>query len=198
MYRLYFKLKNIKKISGRELIGWSLLTLLLAVMFMEAFVIPTHRVLDHIYEKQVVIEKIEINRSPWERMTLYADGQTYYMNRSDRAKPSIRQIRKDLKSGVLAVGDTVTIQFISADDILFNFILQKKRIVDLRTEDTVYYDLDTEKKILTEEKVTVIVFFFLLLLVWTVYTVIFILLTYDIVGRRRLTKSERKRVRKKE
>jgi uncharacterized protein (UPF0218 family) len=198
LYRWYFKPKNIKKIPKREMIVWSLLTCLLAVIFAEAFVIPKHRVLDSICEKQVVIEKIETNSYPRHRMLLHADGQTYYMSYSShRAKPSIRQIREDLKSGVLSVGDTVTIQFVSADDILLNFILQKKRIVDLRTEDTVYYDLDTEKKILTEEKAVVIVVFFPLLLLWTAYTVIFLLLAYDIVGRRRLTKSERKRMREK-
>ena len=167
----YIICKNIKKISKRDIACWIFLTLFLIELFIEAFLIPKYHVLNPIYEKSLVIERIYFDNHHHKRMILHADGEEYYMSYSSLyASESIRKIRKDLENGTLAVGDTVTIQFISADDIRFNFILQKKRIVDLRTENEIYYTLDTEKTILTEHKIGAIILFFVFLLVWSLFT----------------------------
>ncbi|MBR5188256.1 MAG: hypothetical protein IKW18_07285 [Clostridia bacterium] len=164
------KWKNIKKISKRDIVCWIFLTLFLIELFIEAFLIPKYHVLNPIYEKHLAIERIYLD-SYRKRVVLYADGEEYYMGYSSLyASESIRKIRKDLENGTLAVGDTATIQFISADDIRFNFILQKKRIVDLRTENEIYYTLDTEKTILMEHKIGAIILFFVFLLVWSLFT----------------------------
>ena len=72
----------------------------------------------------------------------------------------------------------------------------KNLIVGLQTEDTVYYELDTAKKVAAEERLAIIAGFFLILLFWITITLL-ALYTDDIVGIRRLTKSERKRMREK-
>ena len=165
------KWKNIKKISKRDIVCWIFLTLFLIELFIEAFLIPKYHVLNPIYEKSLVIEKIYFDNYRHKRVILQADDEEYYMSYSSLyASESIRKIRKDLENGTLAVGDTATIQFISADDIRFNFILQKKRIVDLRTENEIYYTLDTEKTILMEHKIGAIILFFVFLLVWSLFT----------------------------
>ena len=175
-YHSKVKWKNIKKISKRDIVCWIFLTLFLIELFIEAFLIPKYHVLNPIYEKSLVIERIYFDKYHRKRVILHADSEEYYMSYSSLyASESIRKIRKDLENGTLAVGDTVTIQFISADDIRFNFILQKKRIVDLRTENEIYYTLDTEKTILTEHKIGAIILFFVFLLVWTGLTYLFLI-----------------------
>jgi len=171
-----FKWKNIKRVPFRNIVCWIFLTLFLIALFIHAFLIPKYHLLNPTYEKHLVIESIYLDRYR-KQVVLYADDEEYYMSYSSlQATQSIRKIRNDFENGALGVGDTATIQFISADDILFNFILQKKRIVDLRTENDIYYTLDTEKTILKEHKIVGIFIFFLFLLCWVIYTYFAILL----------------------
>ena len=193
MSRLYFKPKNIKKIPLGQILFWIFLTALLVLLFTEAFLIPKYHVLNPIYEKHLVIERIHLD-SYRKRVVLHADGEEYYMSYSSLyASESIRKIRADLENGALTLGDTATIQFISADDILFNFILQKKRIVDLRTETEIYYTLDTEKTILTEHKTVCIIVFFPFLLVWSLLTYLFLIADNILVFRQ----SKKREIHKK-
>ncbi len=172
MYRWTFKLKNLKRISKRDIAFWLFLTSLMIFIFIQAFFIPKYHVLDPIHEKSVVIDRIEIDRFH-KRVILYADEQSYYMSYSSHYETkSIRKLRADLESGKLSVGDTADIKFISADDIAFNFILNKKRIVDFRTESEIYYTLDIQKKVLAESKIVMIIVFFPFLLVWLFFTLL--------------------------
>ena len=166
-------------------------------LFIEAFLIPKYHVLNPIYEKSLVIERIHFDKYHRKRVILHADGEEYYMSyRSLYASKSIRKIRQDLENGTLAVGDTATIQFISADDIRFNFILQKKRIVDLRTENEIYYTLDTEKTILTEHKIGAIILFFVFLLVWSLFTYISLITDNILIFRQSKKRDTHKKYKK--
>ena len=194
--RRKIKWKNIRRISKRDIVFLIFLTLFLIVLFIEAFLIPKYHVLNPIYEKHLVIERIHLD-SYRKRVVLYADGEEYYMSYSSlHATQSIRKIRNDLENGALASGDTATIQFISADDILLNFILQKKRIVDLRTENEIYYTLDTEKTILMENKIVGIIIFFPLLLVWIGFTYLFLIANNILVCRQSKKRDIHKKYKK--
>jgi hypothetical protein len=191
------KWKNIKRISKRDIVCWIFITLFLIELFIEAFLIPKYHVLNPIYEKSLVIEKIYFDNHHHKRVILQTGGEEYYMSYSSLyASESIRKIRNDLENGTLAVGDTATIQFISADDIRFNFILQKKRIVDLRTENDIYYTLDTEKTILTEQKICCIILFFVFLLVWTGFTYLFLIADNILVFRQSKKRDTHKKYKK--
>lgn len=194
MYRWTFKLKNLKRISKRDIAFWLFLTSLMIFIFIQAFFIPKYHVLDPIYEKSIIIEQIKIDRFH-KRAILYADGQSYYMSYSSHhEKNSIQKFRADLESGKLSVGDTADIKFISADDIAFNFILNKKRIVDFRTDSEIYYTLDIQKKVLAESKIVMMIVFFLFLMVWLFFTFL-IIFSYEIV---KTQKTKKRKFTKKE
>jgi hypothetical protein len=117
---------------------------------------------------------------------------------SFHVRSSVTKINEAWENGTILGGDTVTVQYVEESRVPFRSYRYKNLIVGLQTEDTVYYDLDTAKKVASEHRAVMIVLFFLLLLFWTAVTFVFTLLAYDIVGRRKLTKSERKRMEKKE
>lgn len=187
------KWKNLKRISKRDLALWLFLTSFLIVIFIQAFFVPKYHVLDPIYEESIVIERIEID-TYHKRVILYANDQNYYMSyNSHYEKNSIRKIRADLESGKLSVGDTADIKFISADDIVFNFILNRKRVVDFRTDNEIYYTLETQKKVLAESKIVMMIVFFPFLIVWMIFTSIFIL-SYNIIQRKKYKPSKKNQI----
>lgn len=195
MYRLHFKPTNIKKIPFKSILWWLFLTLLLVLLFIEAFVSAPKR-FDSVHEKQITVERIGFKGHRPKNLIVYAEDQTYYMETGTlRAQASVRAIREAWENGTISSGDTVTVQFIDKSCVPFQPYTYKNLIVGLQTDDTVYYELDTAKKISADDRVAATVIFFLILLFWTVITYI-LLLAYNIVDRRKLTKEERKGMRK--
>lgn len=150
----FWNFKKLRHIPKRIILSWILLTLIVMWLFVNVFFVSSYQVLDVIYEEKIIIEKIQINRQR-DEVLIYANGNIYYMSYASRhVSKSIRKIKEDLSNGNLSIGDAVDIKFVSADDILFNFIWNKKRIVDLKTDQTSYYTLDTEKKVLKDAKMS--------------------------------------------
>jgi hypothetical protein len=108
----------------------------------------------------------------------------------------VRKIDEAWENGTISSGDTLTVQYVDESRVPFRSHLYKNLIVGLQTEDTVYYELDTAKKVAAEERIAIIAGFFGILLFWITITLL-TLYTDDIVGIRRLTKSERKRMMEK-
>ena len=199
MYRWYFNPKNIKKIPFKSILLWLFLTALLVLLFTEAFFLIPGR-FDSVREKQITVERIGFqSRSRGSRnLIVYTEDEAYYMSTgSFRVKDSVTKIDDAWENGTISSGDTLTVQYVDESRVPFRSFRYKNLIVGLQTEDTVYYELDTAKKVAAEERAAVIACFCLILLFWTFITLL-TLYTDNIVGIRRLTKSERKRLGKKE
>ena len=196
MYRWYFKPKNIKKIPLKHIFLWLFLTALLVLLFAEMFVSAPKR-FDSVLEKQITVERIGFKGRRSRSLIIYTEDEAYYMSTgSFRVRDSVRKIDNAWENGTISSGDTLTVQYVDESRVPFRSHLYKNLIVGLQTEDTVYYELDTAKKVAAEERPAIIAGFFLILLFWTTITLL-ALYTDDIVGIRRLTKSERKRMREK-
>ena len=198
MYRRYFKPKNIKEIPFKNLLLWLFLTALLVLLFTEAFFLIPKR-FDSVREKQITVERIGFqSRSRGSRnLIVYTEDEAYYMSTgSFRVKDSVTKIDDAWENGTISSGDTLTVQYVDESRVPFRSFRYKNLIVGLQTEDTVYYEPDTAKKVAAESRVVMIIIFFLLLLFWTFITLL-TLFTDNIVGIRRLTKSERKRLKEK-
>ena len=196
MYRWYFKPKNIKKIPLKDILLWLFLTALLVLLFAEIFVWAPKR-FDSVLEKQITVEYIGFKgrRSP--SLIIYTEDEAYYMSTgSFRVLASVRKIDEAWENGTISSGDTLTVQYIDESRAPFRSYRYKNLIVGLQTEDTVYYELDTAKKVNAEERTGIIAVFFLILLFWT-FIFMFLTYIYDVFGIRRLTKSERKRMKNK-
>ena len=197
MYRWYFKPKNIKKIPLQHILCWLLLTALLVLLFAEMFVSAPKR-FDSAQEKQITVEQIGFKGRRSRNLIIYTEDEAYYINTSSfRVRDSVRKIDEAWENGTISSGDTLTVQYVDESRVPFRSFRYKNLIVGLQTEDTVYYELDTAKKAAAEERFAVIACFCLILLFWTFITLL-ALYTDNIVGIRRLTKSERKRFGKKE
>jgi hypothetical protein len=192
MYRWYFKPKNIKKIPLKHILLWLFLTALLVLLFAEMFASAPKR-FDSAQEKQITVERIGFQGHRNKNLIIYTKDEAYYISTSSfRVRDSVRKIDNAWENGTISSGDTLTVQYVDGSRVPF----RKNLIVGLQTEDTVYYELDTAKKVAAEERFAIIASFFLILLFWITITLL-TLYTDDIVGIRRLTKSERKRMREK-
>ena len=197
MYRWYFKPKNIKKIPLQHILCWLLLTALLVLLCAEMFVSAPKR-FDSAQEKQITVDRIGFQGHRNKNLIIYTEDEAYYINTSSfRVRASVRKIDEAWENGTISSGDTLTVQYVDESRVPFRSFRYKNLIVGLQTEDTVYYELDTAKKVNAEERPAIIAGFFLILLFWTFITLL-ALYTDNIVGIRRLTKSERKRFGKKE
>ena len=196
MYRWYFKLKNIKKIPLKHILLWLFLTALLVLLFAEMFVSAPKR-FDSVLEKQITVEQIGFKGRRSSSLIIYTEDEAYYMSTgSFRVRASVRKIDEAWENGTISSGDTLTVQYVDESRVPFRSHLYKNLIVGLQTEDTVYYELDTAKKVAAEERFAIIAGFFGILLFWITITLL-TLFTDGIVGRRRLTKSERKRLKER-
>ena len=196
MYRWYFKPKNIKKIPLKYILLWLFLTALLVLLFAEMFVSAPKR-FDSVLEKQITVEQIGFKGRRSSSLIIYTEDEAYYMSTgSFRVRASVRKIDEAWENGTISSGDTLTVQYVDESRVPFRSFRYKNLIVGLQTEDTVYYELDTAKKVNAEERPAIIAGFFLILLFWT-FVFMFLTDTYDVFGIRRLTKSERKRMREK-
>ena len=196
MYRWYFKPKNIKKIPLKHILLWLLLTALLVLLFAEMFVSAPKR-FDSAQEKQITVDRIGFQGRRNKNLIIYTKDEAYYISTSSfRVRDSVRKIDNAWENGTISSGDTLTVQYVDESRVPFRSFRYKNLIVGLQTEDTVYYEPDTAKKVAAEERTAVIACFCLILLFWTFITLL-TLYTDNIVGRRRLTKSERKRMKEK-
>ena len=153
--------------------------------------------LNSVQEKQITVERIEFKGRRSRNLIIYTEDQTYYMSTgSFRVRDSVRKFDEAWENGTISSGDVLTVQYVDESRVPFRSHLYKNLIVGLQTEDTVYYELDTAKKVAAEERPAIIAGFFLILLFWITITLL-PLYSDDIVGIRRLTKSERKRMREK-
>ena len=177
MYRWYFKPKNIKKIPFKDILLWLFLTALLILLFTEAFFLASKR-LDSVQEKQITVYRIGFQSRPRgsRYLIVYTEDETYYISTgSFRNRDSVTKIYEDWENGTISAGDTVTVQYVDESRVPFRSFRYKNLIVGLQTEATVYYELDTAKKVTSESRVVMMVVFFLLLLVWTGFTYLFII-----------------------
>ena len=196
MYRWYFKPKNIKKIPLQHILCWLLLTALLVLLCAEMFVSAPKR-FDSAQEKQITVEQIGFKGRRSRNLIIYTEDEAYYISTSAfRGRDSVRKIDEAWENGTISSGDTLTVQYVDESRVPFRSHLYKNLIVSLQTEDTVYYELDTAKKVAAEERFAVIACFCLILSFWTFITLL-ALYADNIVGIRRLTKSERKRMKEK-
>ena len=196
MYRWYFKPKNIKKIPLKHILLWLFLTALLVLLFAEMFVSAPKR-FDSAQEKQITVDRIGFKGRRSRSLIIYTEDEAYYMSTgSFRVRASVRKIDNAWENGTISSGDTLTVQYVDESRVPFRSFRYKNLIVGLQTEDTVYYELDTAKKVNAEERTAIIASFFLILLFWT-FIFMFLTYIYDVFGIRRLTKSERKRMKEK-
>lgn len=175
--RLYFKPKNMKKIPLPSMLGWLFLTVLLVLLFIEAFFSAPKR-FDFVQEKQITVERIEINgrHRGSKNLLVYAEDQNYYMSTGPlRARASVQAICEAWDNGTISSGDTVTVHYVDESRVPFRSYRYKNLIVSLQTEDAVYYDLDTAKKIAFASNTVTIIIFFPLFLVWIGFTYLFLI-----------------------
>lgn len=184
-----FGKKQLKKIPRRVIFVWVILSLLLLVVLIEIFV-PSYKKLEAAKEYEIVIDDLvafEPNRPRTSALRLYitADDQLFYLY-----YPSLhyKEYRTQLESELLS--GKVTIVKVKAVDrfTIWDMLSGRKRIVDLRSDNSVYYDLETEVTQSHRDHIGVVCAGILLLLLWLIDSV-YILLVYGLIRLKPHTKA---------
>ena len=173
-----FGKKHLKKTPRRTIFVWMILSLLLLVVLVEIFV-PSYKKVDAAKEYEIVIDDLSAfepngRRTSALRLYITADDQLFYLY-----YPSLHYKRyaPQLESELLS-GKETTVKLKAVDGFtIWDTLRGRKRIVDLRSENSVYYELETEIAKLRQDYIGVVCVGGLLLLLWLIDSV-YILLVY--------------------
>lgn len=183
MHFLCVNPKKLKRVPKRLLVVWVLL-LLFGIYCLTMLFVPKYQKLNNISECQITIKSIRLidtHNSNGSRFRLYIQGnnQSYYLDYPQLySKEYLNRVKEELLTGEIELVDAKYVDNYTIRDR----ILGRKRIVDLRTNNSVYYELEMEKKQLSEYKISACVLFFLVILVWIIYS-LFIIGIYGLLGR---------------
>lgn len=169
------KWKRIKLIPKRNVVVWLLLFVICMYFTIKLFY-PIYHELENLQERQIQIDDVRIidtRNKIGSRMKLeiVSDDETFYVwypvtFLKSYYKEYSYLLKKDLLSGNVTCVTAKIAKNKSIHDNLFN----RNRIVDLRCEDTVYYDIETEKVDLKYDYISLWVVTILSLIVMLVYS----------------------------
>ena len=179
-YKTSFDCKQLRGIPKRIIVGW-IIWGLLTVYCLVQLVSPAYRALENIQECQISIDTIRVYDSRDAngrriKLEISSENQRYYLWYPQGSYGKYSTQVKELLSGNVTL---VNAKFIEKSTI-YDLLLDKVRIVDLRTDDTIYYDLDTEKIALQKGYIGLWIVGPLFLTLWILST-IWILLIYRVM-----------------
>lgn len=178
----HFVWKRVRRVPKRVWIPWLISTILIVYCVIK-LCLPVYGSLDELREINIHIDKIYLRDShdtKGSRMKLViTEGKcNYYLwYPAANYKDFSLQLEQDLLSGKISEVTALVVSNQSLRETLSNSF----RIVDLRSDRSVYYDLDTEKQSLRNNRLSLWIAFTVLSLGWVVWTYIE-LLAYNIIS----------------
>ena len=144
-YTISFKPKRIRCISKKNILFMALFWIVTILVFI-AEIIPVKYRLSNLETRTVHIDRIRMvdtmSRGDYRMKLIIKDGNTtYYLHYPRKTLKKVSQaLDDDLFSGKIS-----SVEVTVAKPSLRNYLDRDRRIVDLRSETNVYYDLEAER-----------------------------------------------------
>lgn len=173
-YSIRVNLKRVKNIPKATVCVWMLLGLACLYCIIQLF-LPTYRTLEKMKECEISIDKIHLidshdTKGSRMKLEIISENTTYYVwYPQSKYREFAYEIENELLSGDVT---SVTAKVVSTKSIQ-DYLLNQIRIVDLRSNTSVYYCLNTEKDQLLKNKCSLGLVFLLLFVFWTLATLLF-------------------------
>ncbi len=179
-YKVRFQLHNIKTVH--------ISMILLTVLFLLISIGCIYELCSPVYARLSRLDTVEItvqdaNYIPKRRLYLTTASEKY---RCDIARGAVKQFKDAMKQYPLE-GETLTAMIATSKNV---FGFDRERIVDLRSEKTVYYDIAAEKKDMKRGHDTL---FIVGPLVWIVTAFLIFLFIWDIKQKKIIVIQKKKR-----
>ena len=162
-------LKQLRRIP-KKTITFLLMIWLVALCLLIGVIFPAHRTIDNLQECEINIDRVYLHDShntKGSRMKLeITSGATTYYLWYPQSKyiDYAHEVENELLSG-----DVIVVKAKIADrQSIRDRILNKVRVADLRSDTSVYYDIETERAYQQRNHVSLCVVFAFVLLLWVV------------------------------
>ena len=138
--------KQLKKIPKKSMVIWFVIAIFFAWSTIQVF-LPVYRTLEDTQTCILSVENVRLIdthsvRGSRMRLELVSEGQTYYLwYPKSHYKEYADIIEQELLSGEITSVTAMVSKNVSLRDSIFD----NKRIVDLRSETSIYYDIELEK-----------------------------------------------------
>lgn len=178
--------KRFKQISKLGIFMWLMLGFF-SLLFLIQLFLPPYRSLDGLQEVEIHISNVSLfdsgdKRGSRMKLTIADGDDTYYLW---YPQTGYKKFRHAVETELLTGKTTLVTAKIVSSPSLRDKLQNKNRMVDLRSGDSVYYDIDTEKKQLTEDYVSVWIAFPLLFFCWAISTLLIGIIYRPIVFQRK-------------
>ena len=185
-HSIRFDFKRIKNIPKTILILWIVSVILFLYSIVE-LVLPKYRTLDNLQEIEIKIDEVYLwdsynLRGSRMKLVIVSEGVTYYLwYPKSHYQDFSGEIERDLLSGDMS---SVTVKVVDSPS-LWDRLFNEKRMVDVRSDSATYYDLDTEKIAIEQNRISAWTLF-LVMLIWLVIITPILLLAYGVLNFRRV------------
>ena len=169
MFSKKINCNRIRKIPKKIYVPWIVFSLLSLILIMNSF-FPTYRELDNLQDVRINIEESYLSDSLSRngrlvKLSIVSAGVTYYIWYPEY-RDYMNAVENDILTGNIKSVDAKIVKTQSFRDRLLN----QRKIVDLRSDDAIYYDLDTEMNSQRLNHIASIVIAAFFLAVWMFYT----------------------------
>ena len=179
--------KRIKKIPKLFIVFWFLLGIFSLVFLGDLPRSPYHS-LENLQVKEITVDSARITRTfnmfSTMRLEIISDGNEYYLY-YDNYRDYADCVESELLSGKVS---TVTVKIV-AQQSLSDRIRDRIHMVDVRSETTVFFDIENEKEILQEQYIASWIAFLIFSVLWIGCT-IFDIYVYKLVEKKNFTKKD--------
>ena len=184
-------LKKIKRIPKKTIIILCALTLIVVFLVIQLFR-PMYHSINNLQEIDITIDKVYIidtydNIGSRMKLIIQSQDANYYL-----WYPSSHYIdfRDNVQNDLLSGNITSVKAIIAEDQSIRDIILNQIRIVHLKSDNAVYYDLDTEKVGLKQNYISLWIAFILVLIIW-LGAIVLISLVYGVLTFRKSKKESK-------
>lgn len=177
--RVVWKLR--KRMPKIAVSVWLILGLL-CLYFLIRLLFPTYQSLDDLQEYEIHIDDVRLwdshdTKGRRMRLEIITGDQTFYLwyPQSDYI-----DYKHEVETELLAGKVTTVTAKVVRDQTIRDSLLKRKRVVDLRSDTSVYYDLTTERASLRQDYISICFLYPFLFAVW-LFSTLFILLIYGVI-----------------
>ena len=175
-YSIGISWKRLKKIPKKTLGVWLIFGLATLFCFIQLF-LPVNRTLDNLEERKINVDKIDIwdsrdSKGSRMRLDIVSGNTTYYLWFPQNYVDYAEKVETELLNGKV----TSVTAIVVSDQTLHDRISNRMRVVDLRSDTSIYYDLDTEKVNFQQDYIFLWFLFIFLFLIWLFGTLLIVLI----------------------
>ncbi len=184
-YSIRIIFKQLKHIPKKVVVFWIALGLICLYCTIQLFS-PVYRMSDNLQDCEIDIDKVYLldshdTKGSRMKLEIFSGNTTYYLwYPQSKYIDFAYDVEHDLLTGNVTLVEAKIANTYSLHDRLLN----QKRIVDLRSNSTVYYDLDIEMKSQQHQYRSVLLLCTIVFLFWISYTLC-IFLVYRVVSFRK-------------